>query len=89
MPLKTAHLGGYATPRSSKGPACQGFFPGELIDNASGAGSTLQAAELNKDGAVDMVTGNKLGTFIFWGKPHPAADKTLETLIVCRSWAAD
>jgi hypothetical protein len=62
-----------------------GFFPRELIDNASGAGSTLQAADLNNDGAVDIVTGNKLGPFIFWGKPHPAADKTLEALIVCRS----
>jgi hypothetical protein len=42
------------------------FFPGELSDNSSGAGSTLLAAELNKDGAVDMITGNKLRTLILW-----------------------
>jgi hypothetical protein len=41
----------------------------------SGEGSTLLAANLNKDGTVDIVTGNKLGTFIPLGKPHPAATK--------------
>ena len=39
----------------------------ELINNRSGAGSQLLATDLNKDGAVDIVTSNNRGTFIFWG----------------------
>jgi hypothetical protein len=27
--------------------------------------------DLNKDGAVDIVSATKPGTFIFWGKPRP------------------
>ena len=42
----------------------------ELIDNHSGAGSDLLAVDLNKDGAVDIVTANRFGTFIYWGKPR-------------------
>jgi hypothetical protein len=60
----------YKTVRDPKAPGAARFVP-ELIDNASGAGSTLLAVDLKKDGAIDIVTGNKLGTFIFWGKPHP------------------
>jgi hypothetical protein len=26
--------------------------------------------DLNKDGVLDIVSGTKLGTVIFWGKPH-------------------
>jgi len=37
----------------------------ELIDKRSGTGSTLLAKDLNNDGAIDIVTSNKLGTFIF------------------------
>lgn len=59
----------YKTVRDPKAPGGARFVP-ELIDNRSGAGSTLLAVDLNKDGAMDIVTGNKLGTFIFWGKPH-------------------
>jgi hypothetical protein len=42
----------------------------ELINNWSGAGSDVLAVDLNKDGAMDIVTATKLGTYIFWGKPH-------------------
>jgi len=28
------------------------------------------AVDLNKDGAMDLVTATKLGTYIFWGKPR-------------------
>jgi hypothetical protein len=28
------------------------------------------ATDLNKDGSMDVVTGTKLGTFIFWGQKH-------------------
>ena len=41
----------------------------ELIDNESGAGSDLLATDLNHDGAIDIVTATRYGTFIFWGKP--------------------
>jgi hypothetical protein len=90
MPLRTTHLGGLRHPalleraslsftgiKTVRDPKAQGgerVFP-ELIDNASGVGSTLLAADLNKGGAADIATGNKLTTFIFWGKPHPAAAK--------------
>ncbi|MGE0404858.1 MAG: family 16 glycoside hydrolase [Candidatus Korobacteraceae bacterium] len=59
----------YKTVRDPKAPGKARFVP-ELIDNSSGAGSTLLTTDLNKDGAVDVVTGSKLGTFIFWGKPR-------------------
>ncbi len=60
----------YKTVRDPKVPGGARFEP-ELIDNRSGAGSTLLAVDLNKDGAIDVATGTKLGTFIFWGKsPH-------------------
>jgi hypothetical protein len=62
----------YKTVRDSKAPGGARFEP-ELVDNSSGAGSTLLAVDLKKDGAMDIVTGTKLGTFIFWGKPHPGA----------------
>jgi hypothetical protein len=45
-------------------------FEPELIDTRSGVGSTVLATDLNKDGSMDVVTGNKLGRFIFWGKSH-------------------
>jgi hypothetical protein len=59
----------YKTTRDPKAPGGARFVP-EFVDNRSGAGSTLLSVDLNKDGAMDIVTGNKLGTFIFWGKPH-------------------
>ena len=59
----------YQTVRDPKAPGGARFVP-HLIDNQSGAGSTLLATDLNKDGAIDVVTSNKLGTSIFWGKPN-------------------
>jgi hypothetical protein len=32
-------------------------------------GSTVLAVDLNKDGAMDIVTATNRGTFIFWDKP--------------------
>jgi len=43
----------------------------ELIHNRSGVGSHLQAVDLNKDGAVDVITSTNRGTFIFWNKMKP------------------
>ena len=41
-----------------------------LIDNRSGGGSNLKAVDLNKDGAMDIITATRFGTYIFWGKPN-------------------
>jgi hypothetical protein len=59
----------YRTVRNPKAPGGAEFVP-DLIHNRSGAGSQLLAVDLNGDGAVDIVTANDRGTFIFWGKPH-------------------
>ncbi len=58
----------YKTVRNPKAPGGAEFVP-ELIDNHSGAGSDLLAVDLNKDGAMDIVTATRFGTFIYWGKP--------------------
>jgi hypothetical protein len=58
----------YRTIRDPKAAGGARFEP-ELIDNHSGAGSNLLAVDLNKDGAMDIVSPTRFGTFIFWGKP--------------------
>jgi hypothetical protein len=58
----------YRTVRNPKAPGGAEFVP-ELIHNRSGVGSTVLAIDLNKDGAMDIVTSTNRGTFIFWGKP--------------------
>ena len=63
----------YRTVRNPKAPGGAEFVP-ELIHNRSGAGSTVLAVDLNKDGAMDVVTSTNRGTFIFWGK-SPAKAK--------------
>jgi hypothetical protein len=66
----------YKTVRDPKAPGGARFVP-ELIDNESGAGSDILAVDLNHDGAVDIVTATRFGTFIFWGKPRAkGASKT-------------
>ena len=57
----------FRTVRNSKAPGGAEFVP-ELIHNRSGVGSQFSAADLNKDGAIDIVTSNVRGTFIFWGR---------------------
>jgi hypothetical protein len=58
----------YRTVRNPKAPGGAELVP-ELIHNRSGAGSDILATDLNKDGAIDIVTSTNRGTFIFWGKP--------------------
>lgn len=55
----------YRTVRNKNAPGGAEFVP-ELIHNRSGAGSQITAIDLNKDGAVDIITSNNRGTFIFW-----------------------
>ena len=66
----------FRTVRNPKAPGGAEFKP-ELIHNRSGVGSTVLAVDLNKDGAMDIVTSTNRGTFIFWGKPgaRPRAAK--------------
>ena len=61
----------YRTVRDSKTPGGVRFIP-ELIHNWSGAGSDVLATDLNGDGAVDIVTSTRSGTYIFWGTPKNA-----------------
>ena len=58
----------YRTVRNKNAPGGAEFVP-ELIHNRSGAGSQITATDLNKDGAVDLVTSTNRGTFIFWNTP--------------------
>jgi hypothetical protein len=58
----------YRTVRNPKAPGGAEFVP-ELVDNRSGVGSALAVVDLNKDGAMDIITTSVRGVFIFWGKP--------------------
>jgi hypothetical protein len=55
----------YRTVRNAKAPGGAEFVP-ELIHNRSGVGSHLAVVDLNNDGAPEIITGTKRGTFIFW-----------------------
>lgn len=55
----------YRTVRNAKAAGGAEFVP-ELVHNRSGAGSDVLAVDLNKDGAIDIVTSTDRGTFIFW-----------------------
>jgi hypothetical protein len=57
----------YRTVRNPAAPGGAEFVP-DLIHNRSGVGSDVAAADLNRDGAVDIVTSTDRGTFIFWGQ---------------------
>ena len=57
----------YRTVRNPKAPGGAEFVP-ELVHNRSGVGSHVAAVDLNKDGAPEIITGTKLGTFIFWNQ---------------------
>jgi hypothetical protein len=69
----------YRTVRNPKAPGGAEFVP-ELIHNRSGVGSHFVAADLNKDGVLDIITSVNRGTFIFYnrlraGEAKPAAKK--------------
>jgi hypothetical protein len=65
----------YRTVRNPKAPGGAEFVP-ELVHNRSGVGTQVYAADLNKDGRMDILTATKFGSYIFWGQPMtPAAKK--------------
>lgn len=55
----------YRTVRNPKAPGGAEFVP-ELVHNRSGVGSHLSVVDLDKDGAAEIITSTKRGTFIFW-----------------------
>jgi hypothetical protein len=57
----------YRTVRNPKAPGGAEFVP-ELIHNRSGIGSQAAVVDLNKDGAPEIITSTKRGTFIFWNQ---------------------
>ncbi len=67
-PYGPAVLYWYKTVRNKKAPGGAELVP-EMIHNWSGAGSDVLAKDLNGDGAIDIVTATRSGTYIFWGKP--------------------
>lgn len=62
----------YKTVRDPKAPGGAKFVP-ELVHNRSGVGSDVLADDLNKDGAVDIVTATDRGVFIYWNTPKGKA----------------
>jgi hypothetical protein len=57
----------YRTVRNRRAPGGAEFVP-QLVHNRSGVGSNVLADDLNRDGAIDIVTATNRGTFIFWGR---------------------
>jgi hypothetical protein len=66
----------YLTRRNAKAPGGAEFVP-ELIHNQSGAGSQVLATDLNKDGAVDVVTSGVQGAYVFFGRARTAKPTTV------------
>ena len=56
----------FRTVRDTRAPGGATFVP-QLVHNRSGVGSMVQTADLNRDGALDILTATNRGTFIFWG----------------------
>jgi hypothetical protein len=66
-----AVLYAYLTRRDASAPGRARLVP-ELIHNQSGAGSQVLAADVNKDGRMDVVTSGVLGGHVFFGQPRGA-----------------
>jgi hypothetical protein len=58
----------YRAVRNPQAPGGAEFVP-ELIHNRSGVGAALEVVDLNKDGALDILTASGKGAFVALGKP--------------------
>jgi hypothetical protein len=67
-PYGAAVLYVYKTVRDPKAPGGARFEP-QLVHNRSGVGSMVEVADLNKDGAPDIMVGTNTGGWIFWNRP--------------------
>jgi len=56
-----------------------------LIDDQAGIGRRLVSGDVNKDGLIDLVVGNKKGTFLFTQKARKVDRKTWEEAQPVRS----
>ena len=70
-PYGAAVLYWYRTVRNPQAPGGAEFVP-ELIHNRSGVGSHFVVADLNHDGALDIITSTDRGTFIFYNQLRSA-----------------
>jgi len=66
-PYGPAVLYAFITVRDKNAPGGARFVP-ELIHNRSGAGSDVTVADLDKDGAIDVIVSGDRGTYIFWNQ---------------------
>jgi Domain of Unknown Function (DUF1080)/FG-GAP-like repeat len=74
-PYGTPVLYWYETVRDPKAPGGARFVP-HLIDNHSGAGSDVLAADLKHDGKIDIISATRFGTFVFWNQMHGTNTRT-------------
>jgi hypothetical protein len=63
-PMGPAVVYVYRTVRRAAAPGGAEFVP-ELVHNRSGVGSMVQTADINKDGAPDILVGTNRGGYIF------------------------
>ena len=66
-PMGAAVVYWFRTVRDAKAPGGARFEP-ELVHNRSGVGSMVLTADLNKDGAPDIMVGTNRGGWIFWNR---------------------
>jgi hypothetical protein len=66
-PNGPSYLVWYKGVRDAKAPGGVRFTP-EVIHNRSGVGSALTVTDVDKDGAVDVVTSTVHGTFVFFNR---------------------
>ncbi len=62
----------YRTVRNPNAPGGAEFVP-ELVHNRSGIGSSAAVYDLDEDGAPEIITSTKRGTFVFWNRWKQAA----------------